>query len=432
MDSTFSFSAASRRAFDSPISDLMAMALQRNDVISLAAGFVDHATLPVESVDTALRSTLGDPVEARRSLQYGTTLGDPRLRHRLIDRMIEAGEIDAARRDEMAHRTVVTNGSQQLLYLLCEALVEPGDIVLVESPTYFVFLNVLRRFGTRTIGIPTDDGGLRIDDLEAILGRLEAEGQLPRVKMVYTISEHSNPSGLSLAPERRPRLLEVVRRFSKAHQILVVEDAAYRGLTFDQAEPPSVWSHDPDGQMVVHARTFSKTFSPGLKVGWGILPASLVDPIHNLKEGHDFGTTHFNQQLLDRVLADGGLDAQIEALRRTYRTKRDAMLGALETHMRPLDGAVTWTHPHGGLYVWISVPEGLDMGPSGPIFNRCLDEGVLYVPGELAFAKEPNEPPSNHARLSYGVAGVTAIEEGIRRLATALAECLDPVSASRT
>jgi 2-aminoadipate transaminase len=431
MDSTFSFSAASQRAFDSPISDLMALALRRHDVISLAAGFVDRATLPVESVDSALHSILTNLVDGRRSLQYGTTLGDPRLRHRLVDRMIDAGEIDPSQRDALAHRSVVTNGSQQLLFLLTEALVEPGDIVLVESPTYFVYLNVLRRFGARVIGIPTDSGGLRVEDLETILSGLQAEGQLPRVKMVYTISEHSNPSGLSLAADRRPRLLETVKRFSTAHRILVVEDAAYRGLNFDQAEPPSVWSHDPDGQMVVHARTFSKTFSPGLKVGWGILPSDLVQPIHNLKEGHDFGTAHFNQQLLDRVLEDGGLDAHIQTLRGTYRIKRDAMLGALEAHMKPLDGAVTWTHPQGGLYVWLTVPEEIDMGPSGPIFNRCLDEGVLYVPGALAFAREPNEPPANHARLSYGVAGVAAIEEGIRRLACALAECLDPVGASR-
>lgn len=427
MDSTFSFSAASKRAFDSPISDLMALALQRSDVISLAAGFVDHATLPVEPVKHALGGMLGDELAARRGLQYGTTRGDGKLRHRLAGLLAEEAGRPAAEVDTIHHRLVVTSGSQQLLYLLCEALVDPGDIVLVESPTYFVFLGVLRRFGARVIGVPIDAGGLRTDALESTLADLEAGGQLDRVKLIYTISEHSNPTGLSLAPGRRPEVVAIARRYSKRHRILVLEDAAYRGLSFDGSDPPSIWSHDPNGSHVVHARTFSKTFSPGVKVGWGVLPADLVDPILHLKESQDFGTAHFNQQLLDGMLAAGLYEPHVVRLRQSYSRKRDAMLHALEEHLGGLEG-VSWTHPHGGLYVWLTVPEGLDMGPEGPIFNRCIEEGVLYVPGALAFPKEPAAPPTNYARLSFGVAGADGIEEGIRRLSVALAGCLDPVA----
>jgi 2-aminoadipate transaminase len=421
-------SAAARRTGDSPISDLMARALAAPELISLAAGFVDHSTLPAGPTAHAVERLLTDDVEGRRALQYGTTRGDLKLRHRLIERMVAAGELAPERAGDAQHRTVVTTGSQQLLYLLCEALVDPGDIVLVESPTYFVFLGVLQAFGARTIGIATDEGGLRIDALEATLARLEAAGELGRVKFIYSIGEHSNPTGLSLAPERRPALVAAARRWSRDQAIYVVEDAAYRGLTFEGDEPASVWSHDPSGELVVHARTFSKTFSPGLKTGWGILPESLLGPVLNAKGNHDFGSAHFNGQLLEALLADGSVDRQVATLQALYRRKRDAMLGALDRELGGLRGeGVSWTHPKGGLYVWLTLPEGLDTGRDGAFFARCLEHGVLYVPGALAYPGEPGPPPGNGARLSYGVAGVDGIAEGIRRLAAAVTECLDPV-----
>ena len=147
----------------------------------------------------------------------------------------------------MLPRTVVTTGSQQLLYLVAEALLDPGDIVLVESPTYFVFLGVLETRGAHVIGIETDGDGLRLDVLEHTLVDLEARGLLDRVKLIYTVTEHANPTGISLAESRRGPLVELARRWSKRRRIFILEDAAYRGLTFDQAEPPSVWRHDPRG-----------------------------------------------------------------------------------------------------------------------------------------------------------------------------------------
>src|SRR5690606_23365306 len=155
---------------------------------------------------------------------------------------------------------------------------------------------------------------------------IEARGELDRVKLIYTISEHSNPTGLSLAADRRGPLVDVARRWSKRQRILVLEDAAYRGLTFERPEPPSVWSHDPTGEQVIHARPSSKTFSPGLKTGYGLLPRSLLGPVLILKGTHGFGSSHFNQQLLEQVLADGAYDRQVELLRATYLRKRDVML----------------------------------------------------------------------------------------------------------
>jgi 2-aminoadipate transaminase len=423
-------SAAARRTGDSPISDLMAHALASPDVISLAAGFVDHATLPVDATAKAVATVLGDEIEGRRALQYGTTRGDLKLRHRLVERLVQQGELSRSQAADVQHRLVITTGSEQLLHLVCEVLIDPGDIVLVESPTYFVFLGVLESFGARVIGIETDDGGLSVEALDATLADLEARGERDRVKLVYTISEHSNPTGLSLAASRRGQLVETVRKWGRKQAIFILEDAAYRGLTFEGPEPPSVWTHDLAGDLVIHARTFSKTFSPGLKTGYGILPDGLLGPVLNRKGNHDFGSAHFNQQVLEAVLADGGYDRQVEILKATYRRKRDAMLGALLRHLGPIDPEITWTHPKGGLYVWLRLPEGIDTGRDGAFFARCIEEGVLYVPGALAYPGEPGPVPACHARLSFGVAGEDGIAEGIRRLATALAGCLHlhPVS----
>src|SRR6185312_10985741 len=174
---------------------------------------------------------------------------------------------------------------------------------------------------------------------------LEAEGQLERVKFIYTIPEHANPSGISLAADRRGPLVDLARRWSRDHRIFVLEDAAYRGLSFGAGEPPSVWSQDREGDTVIMARTFSKTFSPGLKVGYGVLPEGLIDPILYLKGNHDFGTANFNQRLLEQVLGDGSYDRHVGRLKELYRRKCAVFLSALDESIGGLDSDVRWTRP---------------------------------------------------------------------------------------
>lgn len=427
MTMRISLSAASERTTTPAISALMQMALADPNLISLAAGFVDQQSLPVEAAGAAERAIAADVAEGRRALQYGTTVGDERLRRRLLERLEADEGVEAGSFSHLLPRTVVTTGSQQLLYLVSEALIDPGDIVLVESPTYFVFLGVLETMGARVIGVETDSEGLRPDALDTTLAGLHDDGLLHRVKFVYTVAEHSNPSGISLAADRRGSLVEVVRRWSSSHRIFILEDSAYRGLTYDGNEPPSVWSHDLEGETVVLARTFSKTFSPGLKTGYGVLPAALVEPVLRLKGNHDFGSANFNQVLIERLIADGSYDRQVARLVGLYRRKRDVMLEALEDHLEPFDG-VSWTQPRGGLYVWLTLPEGIDTGLGSPFFQRCVREGVLYVPGSYAFAAEPGPAPRNQARLCFGVPGEPALVEGVRRMASALAGCLAPVA----
>ena len=366
---------------------------------------------------------LSDSTESRRALQYGTTQGDPRFRARLIECLEREENVAPGTFQGMSSRTIVTSGSQQLLYLVAEALLDPGDIAIVEVPTYFVILGMLASRGAEAVGVATDDGGLVLDDLEHALERLEREGRLDRLKLIYTVSEHGNPTGLSLAGDRRGKLVEIARKWSKKHDILILEDAAYRNLNFEGSEPPSVWSLDPD--RVILARTFSKTFSPGLKTGYGVFPLGLLAPVLALKASHDFGSNHFAQQVLDRVLIDGGYDRQINRLRNVYRAKRDVFLEALDREFGAMERAdlVSWTRPKGGIYVWLSVPEGIDTGRDGPLFPRCVERGVIYVPGALATAESSSG--SRHIRLCYGVSTADELSAGIARLAAAVVDCLE-------
>ncbi len=426
MTPRLSLSGTSERTTTPAISMLMQMALADPGLVSLAAGFVDQATLPVEAAAREIAALWADASEGRRALQYGTTAGDLGLRLRLIE-LLESNEgVTAGTFETLLPRTVVTSGSQQLLYLVAEALLDPGDIVLVESPTYFVFLGVLESRGARAIGVETDQNGLRLDALEETLQRLDAEGLLERVKLIYTVSEHSNPSGISLGADRREPLVALARRWSRSQRIFVLEDSAYRGLTYEGVEPPSVWRYDPEGETVILARTFSKTFSPGLRTGWGVLPSSLVEPVLRLKGNHDFGTANFSQVVVDRLIQSGGYQRQVKTLVDRYRSKRDVVLDAMARHLGSFEG-VSWTRPTGGLYVWLSFPEGFDTDLDGAFFQRCVSEGVVYVPGSYSFAEAADRAPSpkNHARLCFGVPGEAELIEGVRRLAKALAGCLE-------
>jgi len=341
--------------------------------------------------------------------------------------------MDAEERDRLAAmvEAMTKDGAsaEESVALVCEALLDPGDIVLVESPTYFVFLGPIETLGARAVRVPIDDDGLRIDALEETLRQIKEAGELDRVKLVYTIPVHANPTGISLAEDRRGPLVELVKRWSATanRRIFLLEDAAYQGLSYGVPELPSLWSLDRDGETVILARTFSKTFSPGIKLGYGILPRGLIEPILKIKGNHDFGSSNYCQQLLDQALQGGDYDRQVELLREIYGRKRDVFLGALDRYVGPVSSEVRWTHPQGGLFVWMTVPEGLDTGFGGPLFPRCLEERVLYVPGEYAFAAEPEPVPSNHLRLTFGVPSEAELEEGARRLARALHACLTPV-----
>jgi 2-aminoadipate transaminase len=413
------FSQRSHRTADQPISYFMQQAVENPNLISLAAGLVDPASLPAVEVRDALDALLAEPASARAALQYGTTQGYAPLREQLLQRTATMDGLRPAQLALTADDVVLTTGSQQLLYLLGEVLLDPGDIVITEAPSYFVYQGTLNSLGVRTLSVPMDEHGMDTDALADLLEQLDRTGELDRLKMIYTVDYFQNPSGLTLARDRRRRLVELARRYSRRQRLFVLEDAAYRELRYDGPDLPSVKSFDPDNRHVIVAMTFSKPCAPGLKTGYGILPRELTQPLLRLKGNHDFGSNNLTQHLLLRLLENGAYDRHVAELCRVYRGKRDAMLEALDAEFRSWP-EVRWTHPDGGLYVWLTFPPEVETGPGGTLMGEALREGVLYVPGQFCYVNGENGPlPTNEARLSFGVAEPGQIREGIRRLARA-------------
>ncbi|MGE5191526.1 MAG: PLP-dependent aminotransferase family protein [Deltaproteobacteria bacterium] len=403
-----------------PISFLMEQAVQNPAVISLAAGLVDQTTLPDTEVRTACESLLADRTLARQALQYGTTQGAERLRKHLVRHLAELEGRTAETLGIAPEQLILTTGSQQLLSLVGEVLLDPGDVALVAAPTYFAYLGTLNGLGARTIPVAADADGMQTDALDAELQKLDRAGDLPRVKLIYVVSYYENPTGISLSAERRRAVVDIARRWSRDQRIFVLEDAAYRELRYDGPELPSVWSFDGDRTTVIVAQTFSKSFSPGLRVGFGVVPRELAAPICDRKGNEDFGSANFNQHLLATIFERGLYAGHVRLLRETYRSKRDAMLAAADRYFGKLEGVV-WVHPHGGLYVWMSLPPAIETGFESPLFRRATEvDQVMYVPGEVCYAGPVEARPRHQMRLSYGTQSIEGIDEGMKRLASAV------------
>ena len=424
------FSQRARAAGGQPISELMHLALARPQLISLAAGFVDQETLPVEATRRAAEAVLADPLSARTSLQYGPTPGHPPLRQLLLDRLREADGRPDNEKSLSIEQVVLTAGSNQMLHLLAEVLLDPGDIVLCDAPSYFVYLGMLANLGARAVGVAVDDDGMIPTALEDRLKRLKQSGELGRVKAIYINTDFENPSALTLSRARRGEIVDLARRWSdniggstRTHRIYVLEDAAYRELRYAGSDIPSLRAFDPDGETVITTGTFSKSFSPGIRVGWGILPKPLVRPLCELKGNIDFGSPHFSQMLMTKIFELGLYEAHVARLQHNYRTKMNAMLAALDEFMRPIPG-VHWRTPEGGLYVWLQLPDRIEAGSKGPLLSRAMEHGVLYVPGRFGFPSEGEPPRDNCIRLSFGVQSCANIRRGVELLASAVKECV--------
>ncbi len=403
-------------------SQLMATSLAHPKLISLAVGFVDQETLPVEPTRKALETLWSDPQRSRAALQYGTTIGHAPLRQAVLDRMLRADGTTARQQNLSVQQVVITAGSNQLLYLVSDILLDPGDIVISGAPTYFVYMGTLDNLGARTIGVETDQDGLIPEAIEEELGRLDRAGELARVKAIYAVTYYDNPSGVNVPAVRRAALVELAKRWSRRRKIYLIEDAAYRDLRYYGDDVPSLRSFDPEGETVIHAGTFSKSYSPGIRVGWGILPPQLLEGVLAEKGNIDFGSPHFNQILMTTVLELGLFDAHLDALRESYRRKIDAALAAFAQWLAPL--GVGWVRPTGGLYVWLQLPATIDTGVSGALFDRAVEEGVLYVPGECCYPRLGHPRRSHMIRLSFGVPSCQAIRQGVEALGRAIRKVL--------
>jgi 2-aminoadipate transaminase len=411
-------SVLGRRTAPPAISWLMGAALARPKLISLAAGFTDNATLPVALTRELINEVLGDPKAGPPTLQYGITEGENNLR-RLTAEHVQ--KLDGASGPAHApERVIISGGSQQLLYMTLEALCDEGDMILVEDPTYFVFLGILQSRGILARGVRLERDGLDLAHLTEVLDRLKHSGELPRVKALYMISYFQNPTGASTSLEKKRRTLALLKKYEAAagHPIYLLEDAAYRELRFAGPDTPSALTLRGAASRVIYTGTYSKPFAPGVRAGFGFLPEPLLTAVQRIKGNHDFGTANLLQQILAGALASGRYDGHVAKIEKRYGEKARVMKQALAEHF---PAAVEIWESGGGLYFWARLPAGVATGVKSKVFETALKNDVLYVPGVLCYAEDPARPqPDHEMRISFGSASEAGIGEGIKRLGAVL------------
>ena len=403
-----------------PISWLMHAALSRPKLISLAAGFTDNATLPTEFSRQLLTEILRTPKTGQPALQYGITAGEPGLRQLTAQHLQKLDGVEAKNKSHSSDRVMITGGSQQLLYMTLEALCDEGDIILVEDPTYFVFLSILQSRGVKARGVKLDHDGIDLAHLERVLESLKRNGQLKRVKALYLVSYFQNPTGASTSFAKKAAALKLLKKYEPAagHPLYLLEDAAYRELRYAGEDTKSALTLPGAAERVIYTGTYSKPFAPGARVGFGILPEPLFTAVQRIKGNHDFGTANLLQQLLARALASGLYDQHVARITKRYTQKARVMKQALAEHF-PANVEI-W-ESGGGLYFWARLPKGISAGAKSKVFATALKNDVLYVPGELCYADDSSRhKPDNEMRLSFGSASEENIREGIKRLGKVL------------
>ena len=391
MASTFEFA---RRAQNRGAAELATiLAGPPPGALSMSGGFPNPETFPTADLDEIVARLLRD--EPGVALQYAPSEGIPSVREYLIDRQ----EHLQGRRPEPAELTV-TSGGMECIALLCQALLDPGDSVAVEAPTYLGALMAFAQAEADVIGIEMDDGGLVVEALEE---RLEA-GAHP--KLLYVIPEYQNPSGWTLALERREPLIELCRR----HGVLIVEDVAYREMAFDtDTVLPSLWSLGPD--IVLQAGTFSKIFCPGVRLGWAVGPPEVVEQLAAAKQLTDQCAGGLGQRMVEEYGRAGHFGRRLPQARELYAAHWRALSAALE---RELGGTCTWSQPTGGFFTWLTLPEGVD---SIELREAAVEAGVTYVPGPPFYAGDDGH---GELRLSFSHLGAGEYDEAVRRLASVI------------
>ena len=386
------FAARTRGEVGDGIASVLAF-LGVPELISFAGGFPDPETFPRERVSTLFHE-LAASGEAT-AFQYAPTRGLAGLLDALSSRL----ETLQGRRpadDEL----LITSGAIEALELVAKSFLDPGDLVVVEGPTYLGSIQAFRGFEARLVAVGMDEHGLDVEDLERRL----AGGLRP--KLVYSIPDHQNPAGVSLAAERRTLLVELAQRYG----FLIVEDVAYRELPFSDESLPSLWSLAPD--VVVQTGTTSKTFFPGVRLGWAVGPADISTRLVSAKQNTDQCAGALGQRLFEESVRRGWIDEQLVLSRALYRRKCERMLAALERWMP--EGA-RWTRPEGGFFSWLTLPDGAD---SVDVARRATERGVAIVPGTLFF---PDGRGADTVRLSFSMVGEPQIDDGIERVAALLA-----------
>jgi 2-aminoadipate transaminase len=382
---------------------------QRPEVISFAGGLPASDLFPTDRFRMACCKVLEQ--QAHLALQYGATEGYEPLRE-MVARHIARYGIKAR-----SENVLITSGSQQALDLIGKLLLNPGDRVLVEAPTYLGALQAFSVYGADYVSVPSDDNGLCSDLLEAPL----RSGP----KFMYVLPNFQNPAGTTLSEGRRHQLVLLADKYG----IPIIEDDPYGQLRYEGEHLPPLVVLDRENLRrdsgysignVIYLSTFSKTLAPGLRLGWIVAPPDVISKLVQLKQGADLHTSTLIQMVAYEAARDNFLDEHVKLIRRVYRERRDVMLDALEEFFPP---EVTWTRPMGGLFLWVTLPEGLN---AQKLFDAALQENVAFVPGDSFYAPNGHQDDARrHLRLNFSAAPPEQIREGIRRLSVAVRQQQD-------
>jgi 2-aminoadipate transaminase len=398
------FAARTRGMKSSAMREMMALT-ERPEVISLAGGLPDTSTFAPE-LYAKLMAQVAEQGTAR-ALQYGPTEGMGATVGCIVEVMEHEGTpVDPS-------EVIVTTGGQQVIDLVCKALIDPGDVIVAEAPTYPGAVPTFSAYQADVEQIEIDADGMPIDALESTLDRLQAQGRRP--KFIYTIPNFQNPGGVTMSLARRRRLVEVARE----RELLVLEDNPYGLLRYEGDPLPTLYSLDAQAvgrggasDLVIYLGTFSKILSPGLRLGWAVAPRPVLEKLNLGKQGSDLCSSPVTQMFVAAYFAERGTDARpawieyVERLRDLYRRRRDVMLEALQEHF---GGRASWTRPEGGLFIWATLDGGVD---TTDLMARS--EGVAFVPGRAAYMDGRRGRSS--MRLNFAGVPEDEIREGIRRI----------------
>lgn len=369
------------------------------DLISLAYGLPDPLSFPSAELQAAAERVLRE--QSATALQYGPVQGHPGLRAAIAERLNEQEGLALG-----AERIAITNGSSQAIALMAELFLDPGDVMLLEGPTFLGAVRAFRLRQPRFEELPLDDAGLVPDDLEARLEQLAREGK--RAKLLYTMPTFHNPAGVTMPLDRRLRVLAIARE----HGLLIIEDDPYGDLRFEGSPLPSLLALDRDG-LVVRLGSFSKILAAGVRLGWVAGPAPIIEALPGLKT--DGGTNPFVSHLAAEWAVSGCLEPHVQRLRAVYRERRDALLRGLERHCAPY---CRWTRPQGGFFIWVELDERID---PARLREAARAHGVDYLPGQACFASGRGE---RFLRLSFSYLPPERLEQAAERLGLAMADSL--------
>ncbi len=391
------FASRTRVMRSSAMRDLMAVTA-RPEIISLAGGLPDTSTFPPATFAAVAGRIAAE--SCARALQYGPTEGLSATKKCIAEVM--AAEHMAVDGDDL----LVTTGGQQVLDLVTKTLIDPGDVVVAEAPTYPGAVPVFSSYEADVVQIDVDECGMRIDLLEETLDRLEREGRRP--KFVYTIPSFQNPAGVTLSLERRRALVDIARR----RELLVLEDNPYGLLRYEGSPEPTLRSLD-QGLYVMYLGTFSKILSPGIRLGWVAAPPPVLEKINLGKQAADLCTSTLSQLLVQAYFEETPWRAYVDSLTEIYRARRDTMLDALAEFF---PAEAEWTRPAGGLFIWVTLPDFID---TTDLLARALRDNVAFVPGEAAYLDGRGR---SSMRLNFSSSGQDAVREGVRRIGKVVSE----------